>query len=95
MTDEQWLWLFVNQLIDTDEQLEKMCGKCKDEVVSDNKKCIKCGCNLDHDDECFKNPSFDSSRFDTLSNGGTPEKDSDIDLELSKRIMEVEDSYVR
>ena len=40
MTDGQWLWLFVNQIIDNEEHLEKMCQECRDEVTSEN-KCIR------------------------------------------------------
>lgn len=84
MTDGQWLWLFVNQLIDNEEHLEKMCDKCKNEVTSENKKCIRCGEPITKKE--FINPNFDASRFEELSNGGGIEYEDDVDVELMKQL---------
>lgn len=86
MTDEQWLWLFVNQLIDSEEHLEKMCPECRDEAISD-KRCIRCGKVLTNDDDRFINPNFDSSKFEKLSGEGNRYEDS-IDTDLIKQISE-------
>ncbi len=67
MTDEQWLWLFANQVIDNDIKLERMCQKCRDEVVAGN-KCSRCGRDT-HNDAEFVNPNFDKERFAKLSEG--------------------------
>lgn len=83
MTDEQWLWLFVNQVIDNEEHLEKMCDKCRSEVTSENQKCIKCGEVLTKKE--FINPNFDPSRFEELSHGGIKYED-DVDIELIKQL---------
>ena len=65
MSDEQWLWLFINQKIDADEKLEKMCPKCRDEVTSDH-KCIRCGKDIIIE-ESFVNPNFDMDRYNELA----------------------------
>lgn len=79
MTDEQWLWLFVNEAIDYDEQLERMCPKCQDDATSN--KCIRCGKPLGGKLEPqFVNPSFDAERFDRLSNGTSDDDEIDHDL---------------
>lgn len=65
MSDEQWLWLFVNQKIDTDEKLEKMCSKCREEVTSSH-RCIRCGKDI-ITEESFINPNFDMDRYNKLA----------------------------
>ena len=65
MSDEQWLWLFVNQRIDADEKLERMCPKCREEVTSSH-KCIRCGKDI-IEEESFVNPNFDMDRYNELS----------------------------
>lgn len=73
MSDEQWVWLFVNKLIDTDEKLSSMCPDCREEVTSKN-KCTRCGkeykplIDID-DDSSFINPNFDTKRYEKLKNG--------------------------
>lgn len=85
MSDGQWLWLFVNQLIDNEETLEKMCPECRDEATS-NKKCIRCGKVLaDNEEDVFINPNFDASKFERLSHGGI-EYEDDIDIELIRQL---------
>jgi len=99
MTDEQWLWLFVNQAIDNDEQIEGMCPSCQREVTSHN--CTRCGKSLGSNDSKgfepqFVNPNFDTERFEVLSHGTTddendPDHDSDdIDYDLVDRIIKEE-----
>lgn len=65
MSDEQWLWLFVNQRIDADEKLEKMCPKCREEVTSEH-RCIRCGKEI-IEQESFINPNFDMDRYNMLA----------------------------
>ena len=91
MTDEQWLWLFVNEAIDYDEKLEHMCDKCQSDATSN--RCIRCGKPLG-DSGGFKpqfvNPNFDAERFDRLYNGTDEEseiRDEDIDYDLVDRIL--------
>lgn len=84
MTDEQWLWLFVNQVIDNEEHLEKMCPDCKDEVTSTH-KCIRCGKVLTKKEDKFINPNFDADRFERLSRDGV-EYEEDIDVGLIKQM---------
>lgn len=75
MSDEQWLWLFVNQRIDADEKLERMCPKCREEVTSGNKKCIRCGKTI-IEQESFVNPNFDIDKYNRLAGITTDEDDS-------------------
>lgn len=84
MTDGQWLWLFVNQIIDSEEHLEKMCPDCRNEVTSTH-KCIKCGKVLTKDEDRFINPNFDADRFERLSRDGV-EYEEGMDVELTKQI---------
>lgn len=65
MSDEQWLWLFINQRIDADEKLEKMCPKCREEVTSAH-RCIRCGKDI-IESETFVNPNFDMDRYNELA----------------------------
>lgn len=65
MSDEQWLWLFINQRIDTDEKLEHMCPKCREEVTSGH-KCTRCGKDIT-ETESFVNPNFDMSKYEELA----------------------------
>lgn len=65
MSDEQWLWLFINQRIDTDEKLEHMCPKCREEVTSGH-KCTRCGKDI-VETESFVNPNFDMAKYGELS----------------------------
>lgn len=65
MSDEQWLWLFVNQRVDADERLEKMCPKCREEVTSEH-RCIRCGKEI-IEQESFINPNFDMDRYNMLA----------------------------
>jgi succinate dehydrogenase/fumarate reductase-like Fe-S protein len=86
MTDGQWLWLFVNQLIDNEEHLEKMCPDCRNEVTSTS-KCIRCGKVLSNNENTFINPNFDASRFERLSQGGI-EYEEDVDVGLMKQLKD-------
>ena len=65
MSDEQWLWLFINQRIDIDEKLEHMCPKCREEVTSGH-KCTRCGKDI-VETESFVNPNFDMAKYGELS----------------------------
>lgn len=90
MTDEQWLWLFVNEAIDYDEKLEHMCPKCQSDATSN--RCIRCGKPLGDDKYSpqLVNPNFDAERFDRLSNGTSENKDEsddDVDYELVDRVL--------
>lgn len=89
MTDEQWLWLFVNEAIDYDEQLERMCPKCQNDATSH--RCIRCGKSLGKDKfgtpDCV-NPNFDVERFNRLSNGTHDcDHDDDVDYDLIDKII--------
>ena len=61
----------MNQLIDNDEKLERMCPDCRDEVTSKN-KCTRCGKEIPHygedDDDGFVNPNFNEEEYMSKSN---------------------------
>jgi hypothetical protein len=88
MTDEQWLWLYIQEAVDNDIKLEGMCSDCREEVTSkEHRKCTRCGKPV-HIVESFVNPNFDMNRYNALANG-TVQKDNthhedpeDIDEEL-------------
>ena len=90
MTDEQWLWLFVNEAIDYDEKLEHMCQRCQDDVTSN--RCTRCGRPLGNDKyhPQLVNPNFDTERFDRLSNGTIENQDDDVDYDLVNKILNKE-----
>lgn len=88
MSDEQWLWLFVNQRIDVDEKLEKMCPKCREEVTSTH-KCTRCGKDITIEDS-FVNPNFDIDKYNRLA-GITNEDEEDDSYEGSDDIEELDD----
>lgn len=67
MTEGQWLWVMLNMQIDNDIQLEKMCGKCKDDM--NKNKCTICNTNLE--ESVNINPQFDEALFEQLKNGIT------------------------
>lgn len=69
MTDEQWLWIFANQSLDTDEKLENMCPECRNEVTQH--RCIRCGKKLsEHSEgETYINKNFDEAKYEALKNG--------------------------
>ena len=84
MTDGQWLWLFVNQIIDNEEHLEKMCPECRDEATSTH-KCIRCGKVLTKKEDVFVNPNFDADKFERLSRDGV-EYNENVDVGLIKQL---------
>lgn len=101
MTDEQWLWLFINQAIDTDEELESMCDDCRHEVTSIN-RCSRCGKllspkgdSIGSDFETGVNSNFDMDRYESLKNGNghivkdiDEENSSKVDIDLIKQILD-------
>lgn len=64
MSDEQWLWLFINQQIDNDEKLEHMCPECRNAVISHN-KCTRCGKPLTEKAEEVST-TFDEEKYNRL-----------------------------
>ena len=69
MTDEQWVWLFLNEAIDSDEQFEQLCPTCQREVSSGKHNCPRCGKVLSKrgSEDSFINPNFDVNRFNQLN----------------------------
>lgn len=82
LTDEQWVWLFINEAIDREESFESMCDDCKHEVTS-SKRCSRCGKVIRNKDngDVFINPNFDADRYEKLS-----KYDDSVDTELQAQI---------
>lgn len=69
MTDEQWVWLYANRILDEEEKLDSMCPSCKDEAT-DRSRCSRCGKDLptgSRNDIYNPNPNFDMERFKKLA----------------------------
>ena len=86
MSDEQWLWLFVHQSIDSDEKFESMCPDCQNEVTSGVKKCIRCGKEINGTDS-FVNPNFDISKYNKLA--GIDDDEYEDDSEPKSKLAEM------
>lgn len=96
MTDEQWLWLFVNQSLDNDEKLDAMCDDCRHEVTHRH-KCIRCGKDISSTEvETCVNLNFDEEKYEAMKNGTyVPKvtKHSDIqedDKDIEKVLSDVD-----
>lgn len=47
LTDEQLLWIFINEKIDSDRKYEHMCDDCKERVDNPDGYCWNCGKELE------------------------------------------------
>jgi predicted amidophosphoribosyltransferase len=81
MTDEQWLWAYIQQAVDDEIKLEGMCPSCREEVTSKtNRRCSRCGKPI-HEVESFTNPNFDMDRYNRLASNGTHHDNCCDDIE--------------
>ncbi len=60
MKERDYLWCLTNQLLDEEEQLERMCPACRAQARED--RCPVCGAPV-WQSEGQVNPSFDMERF--------------------------------
>ena len=60
MKERDFLWCLVNQLLDEEEELERMCPACRTQAQEN--RCPACG-GLVWKAEEEINPSFDMERF--------------------------------
>ena len=63
MKERDFLWCLVNQLLDEEEELERMCPACR--TQAQEKRCLVCG-GLVWEAEGAVNPAFDMERFLTM-----------------------------
>ena len=60
MKERDFLWCLVNQLLDEEEELERMCPACRTQAQEN--RCPVCG-GLVWETEGEVNPAFDMERF--------------------------------
>lgn len=66
MKDRDYLWCLVNQLLDDEEELERMCPACRERAGED--RCPVCGAPAG---QGAVNTSFDLEHFLALKEGRT------------------------
>lgn len=89
MTDEQWLWVYANMLIDNEDRLNQMCPTCRNNVTSDD-KCTACGKTISNV-EYTHNPKFDADRFNRLlHDSDVPTVNTNFNMEAYNRCKDGE-----
>lgn len=68
MRSRDYLWCLVNQLLDREEELERLCPACRAQALE--KHCPICGEPMERAGEGMENPQFDRERFEQLKGGG-------------------------
>lgn len=68
MKNRDYLWCLANQLLDGEEQLERMCPVCRAKALEE--RCPVCGQSVGSQAEGMINPVFDLNRFEQLKGGG-------------------------
>ena len=66
MKERDYLWCLVNQLLDDEEELERMCPSCRAQARED--RCPVCGAPSGQQ-TAGVNTSFDLERFQALKEG--------------------------
>lgn len=67
MKNRDYLWCLANQLLDEEEQLERMCPACRARALEE--RCPVCGQSGESKAEGMVNPAFDLERFEQLKGG--------------------------
>lgn len=68
MKERDYLWCLVNQLLDDEEELERMCPACR--AQAQEERCPVCGAPAGQS-TAGVNASFDLERFQALKEGRT------------------------
>ena len=68
MKQRDYLWCLVHQLLDQEEELNRLCPACR--ARAEEKHCPVCGSSVEEWGEGAANPSFDQKRFEELKGGG-------------------------
>lgn len=66
MRDRDFLWCLVNQLLDDEEELDRMCPACRERALE--RRCPVCGAPAETVSG-GTNPSFDMERFLAMKEG--------------------------
>ncbi|MDD5939069.1 MAG: molybdopterin oxidoreductase [Clostridiales bacterium] len=61
MTHRDYLWCALNLLLDSEEELERLCPACRAEAESD--RCPVCGAERS---DWGENPGFDRAAFERM-----------------------------
>jgi len=68
MKDRDYLWCLVHQLLDREEELERLCPECRTRAAEE--RCPSCGRPSAVCGEGAVNPAFDLERFERMKEGG-------------------------
>ena len=66
MLGRDYLWCLVNQLLDEEEELDRLCPACR--AKAQENRCPGCGASI-WDSAAGVNPAFDMERFLALKEG--------------------------
>lgn len=69
MKDRDYLWCLVNQLLDREEELSRLCPECRDRA--EEERCPVCGRTRGFWGEGGVNTAFDQDRFERMRGGET------------------------
>lgn len=67
MKQRDYLWCLVNELLDSEEELEGMCPACR--AQAQERRCLVCGAPV-WQTQAQVNPAFDMERFLALKGAG-------------------------
>lgn len=67
MKDRDYLWCLVNQLLDREEELDRLCPDCRTRAEED--RCPVCGRTRGAWGEGAVNAAFDQARFERMKGG--------------------------
>jgi len=67
MKERDYVWCLINQLLDREEELERLCPDCRQSMEQD--VCPGCGKPVEKWGEGEENPEFDWRRFQMMKEG--------------------------
>ena len=67
MKDRDYLWCLVNQLLDREEELDRLCPECR--ARAEERRCPVCGRTRADWGEGGVNAAFDPARFERMRGG--------------------------
>lgn len=69
MKDRDYLWCLVHQLLDREEELDRLCPECR--ARAEEERCPVCGRTRGSCGEGAVNTAFDQDRFERMRGGET------------------------
>lgn len=69
MKDRDYLWCLVHQLLDREEELDRLCPECR--ARAEEARCPVCGRTRGSWGEGAVNTAFDQDRFERMRGGET------------------------